>query len=383
MASARNINYLKLRLSGGILKSDFPIGGFFYYDSRYGGSGSYDWDEGIRGRSGVRSNWGSNPNLGFVKRKEINLGVQGRFFNNVLGAQANVFYDIYGDLVTRPSTQYPGFYSDFIPYENFGANEYKGAEFGLNFNETFGHWSLFVGANFLYTTSERTKVDEVYKNKYQYRKGHPADSRFGLEALGLFQNQAEIDKSPRQSFGAVKPGDIRYKDQNNDGVVNDNDEVYIGRYQAPVSGGLQVKLSYKGITLYILGQGQSGAVEFKSGDYYWIDGNMKYSDVVLESWTEQTKNTATYPRLSSQTSSNNFRQSTYWMYNNDYFRIRRIQLTFNLPGSVKKSLRMSDLDLFIDATNIYQFAKNRDIMNLNPGGKPYYRTFSIGLNANF
>lgn len=383
MASSRNINYLKLRLSGGIMNSDFPIGGFFYYDSRYGGSGSYSWDEGIRSRSGVRSNWGRNPNLGFVKRKEVNLGIQGRFFNNVLGAQANVFYDIYSDLVTRPSTEYPGFYSDFIPYENFGANEYRGAEIGLNFDKSFGDWSLFVGANFLYTTSERTRVDEVYKNEYQYRKGHPADSRFGLVALGLFQDQAEIDNSPRQSFGAVRPGDIRYRDQNQDGVINDNDEVYIGRYQAPVSGGLQLRVAYKGITLFVLGQGQSGAVEFKSGDYYWIDGNMKYSDVVRGSWTPDTKTTATYPRLSSQTSSNNFRQSTYWMYSSDYFQIRRVQLTVNLPESVRNSLSMSNLNLFINATNIYQFAKNRDIMNLNPGGEPRYRTFSIGINANF
>jgi TonB-linked SusC/RagA family outer membrane protein len=383
MGSAHNIDYLKLKVSGGIMKSDFPIGGFFYYDSRYATSGSYRWDEGTRSRSGVKSDWNSNPDLGYTDRKEVNLGLQGLFFNKHFGAQANLFYDVYDNLVTRPSTQFPDFYSDFIPYENFGANEYYGGEAGLNLNESFGKWSLFIGANLLYTNSKRTKVDEVYQYKYQYRKGHPADANFGLVALGLYQSQDEIDKGPRQTFGTVQPGDIKYKDENGDGVIDDNDEVYIGRYQAPVSGGLQIKLSYKGATLYILGQGQSGADGFESGDYYWIEGSAKYSDVVLGSWTPQTKNAATYPRLSSQVNNNNFQQSTYWMYRTDYFQIRRIQLTVNLPKSLQKSLRMHGLYVFADASNVYQFAKDKSVINLNPGGEPFYRTFSIGLNADF
>lgn len=383
MSSAKNINFLKLKVTGGILNSDFPINGFFYYDNRYGGSGSYSWDEGVRSRSGVRSNWSSNPNLGYAKRNDINAGIEGLFFNKMLGAEVNVFYDIYNNLVTRPATQYPGFYSDFIPYENFGANNYKGGEIGLTFNKSFGNWSFFAGANLLYTTSERTKVDEVYDNDYQYRKGHPADANFGLEAIGLFEDEGDIKNSPVQSFGAVKPGDIKYKDQNSDGVIDDNDEVYLGRYQAPVSGGLQIRLSYKGFTFFALGQGQSGAVGFKSSDYYWIDGNKKYSDVVLGSWMPGMKGIATYPRLSSQTNNNNFRQSSYWLYHDNYFQIKRIQLTFNLPESVKKLLLMRDLDLFVDATNIYQFSRNRKIRNLNVSGEPYYRTFSIGLNASF
>ena len=383
LSGSAKVNFLKLHLSAGILNSDFPITGFFYYDNRYGGSGSYNWNEGVRSRSGVASSWTSNPNLDYAKRKDINLGLEGVFFNHTFGAEVNAFYDRYDGLVTRPATEYPGFYSDFIPYENFGANVYKGGEVALSFNKSFGQFDILIRGNLLYTTSERTIVDEVYENKYQYRAGKYADANFGLQALGLFQSDEEIANSPVQTFGTTKPGDIKYKDQNNDGIIDDNDEVYIGRYQAPWSGGLQLRLRYKCVALFVLGTGQSGSVGFKNNNYYWVDGNKKYSDVVLGSWTPESKATATYPRLSSQSSNNNFRQSTYWMYSDNYFTIRRIQLTFAMPHSLQQTLLMSDLHLFVDATNMWQFSKSRKIRELSIGGEPQYRTFSIGLNASF
>jgi hypothetical protein len=383
MSSANAIDYLKIRLSGGILNSDLPIGGFFYYDNRYTTSGSYAWDEAVRSRSGVMSSWPDNANLGFAKRNEVNLGAEGLFFNKTIGAEVNLFYDLYNGLVTRPSTTYPSFYGDFIPYQNFGAENYKGMELGLKFNKSVGNWKLFVGVNALYITSKRTKVDEVYNNAYQYRQGQPVDATFGLEALGLFKDQAEINTSPIQSFGTVKPGDIKYKDQNGDGVVDTNDEIYLRRYQTPFSGGVQIRLSYKNLTLFVSGEGRSGADTFKESNYYWVDGNKKYSEVVLDAWTPETSATATYPRLSSQTNSNNYRRSSYWLYNNDYFQIRKVQLTFNMPEHISKSMLMKNLDLFVDATNPIQFAKNLKIRDLNTGGEPYYRTFSMGLKANF
>ena len=383
LASVSNIDLLKLRLSGGIIKSDVPIGGFFYYDNRYTTSGSYNWYEGTRSRSGVISSWSSNPNLGFAKRNEINLGLEGMFFNQILGVEVNVFYDVYKDLVTRPSTAYPSFYTNFIPYENFNTNKYKGIEFSVNFNKSVGNWNFYLATNALYVTSKQTKVDEVYNNDYQYRKGHPVDASFGLEAIGFFEDQEDIDNSPYQTFGTVKPGDIKYKDQNGDNIVDGNDEVYLRRWQAPFSGGLQLKVSYKNFTLFVLGEGRSGSETFKESSYYWIDGNDKYSEVVLNAWTPETKNTATYPRISSQSNSNNLRRSSFWLYNNNYFQIQKIQLTCNLPESVTQLLLMKDLNIFINASDVFQFAKNKEIRELRVGSEPYYRTFSIGVKANF
>jgi hypothetical protein len=266
---------------------------------------------------------------------------------------------------------------------NFGSQNYKGIEASLNFNKSVGNWKFYLNVNALYITSKQTKVDEVYNNTYQYRQGQPVDATFGLQALGLFADQAEISASPIQSFGTVRPGDIKYKDQNGDGIVDANDEVYLRRYQTPFSGGVQLKVAYKNMTLFVAGEGRSGAQNFMESNYYWVDGNKKYSESVLNAWTPATAETATFPALSSQTNSNNYRRSSYWLYNNDYFQIRKVQLTFNMPDRVSKAMSMKKLDLFVDASNVFQFAKNLEIRDLNIGGEPYYRTYSVGLKANF
>ncbi len=383
LSSVSAIDYLKLRVSTGILKSDIPIGNFFYYDNRYTTSGSYNWYEGIRSRSGVISSWNSNERLDFSRRNEINIGLDGQFFNKTLEVQANVFFNNYNKLVVRPNVQYPGFYSDFVSYQNFEADKYTGAELGVNYQKTVGDWNFMAGVNLLYVTSKRNIVNEIYDNAYQYRAGRPRDAYFGLQSVGYFKDQADIVNSPVHTFGTVRPGDLKYKDQNNDGAINANDEVYLGRWQAPFSGGLQARVGYKNVSLFILGEGRLGATSFTESNYFRVDGNKKYSEVVLGSWTPETHATATYPRLSSQTSTNNFRRSDYWQYSQNYFQVRKIQVTYSLPQLLSKKLLMSSTDIFANATDLFQFAENKRERDVRVGSEPIYRTFSIGVKANF
>jgi TonB-linked SusC/RagA family outer membrane protein len=383
LSSAKGIDYLKLKVSAGILNSDIPIGGFFYYDNPYTTSGSYSWYEGGKSRSAVVSSWSSNRNLDFAKRKEISAGFEGLFLNKLLNVEANYFYDIYDGLVVRPTSAYPGFFSDFVPYENFEADQYQGVELGLSLNKTWGDWNFYTGANVLYSTSKRTKVNEFYKNDYQYRKGHPKDATFGLESLGFFQNQEEIEQSPRQLFGTVRPGDLKYKDQNGDNIVDANDEVFLRRWQDPWSGGLEIRVSWKNLTLFLLGEGRLGSKNFRESTYYWMDGTAKYSEIIRQSWTEETKNVAKYPRVSSQSNSNNLRRSSFWLYKNDYFNLERVQLNYAMPHAVSKALSMNDLIISLNATQLFQFAKNRKFRELRVGSEPYYTTYAITLKANF
>lgn len=376
------LDYLKLKASTGILKSDIPVGGFFYYDDRYTTSGSYNWYEGGKSRSGVISSWASNPNLTFATRKEISAGFQALLFKS-LGVEANYFYDIYDGLVVRPSSAYPSFYSNFVPYENFEKDSYKGIEVGINFNKKFGDWSFYAGLNFLYSVSKRLKVNEIYANDYQYRKGHGKDATFGLEALGFFESQEEIDKSPFQTYGVVKPGDLKYKDQNGDNVIDSRDEVFLRNWQAPWSEGLEVRIGYKNFTLSLIGEGQQGAKNFRESSYYWMDGNDKYSVIARDCWTPETKNTAKYPRLSSEANSNNLRRSSFWLYDNSYFNMRRVQLNYNIPMNITAFLLMKDLDVSLDATDLFQIAPNLEERSLRIGAEPYYRTFSVTLKAKF
>ncbi|MEA4903685.1 MAG: SusC/RagA family TonB-linked outer membrane protein [Petrimonas sp.] len=384
MSSAENIDYLKLRLTGGILNSDLGISGFYYYLNQYNYGNYFSWNEQNNYvYQGVVSIYGGNDALKFEKRKELNLGLEGSFFNQKLYLETSVFASSFYNQITRPLSMYPSFYSDFIPYKNFEDNAYRGAEIGLTFKQNIEDLIIAVGANALYATSEIIKKDEVYADSYQYRKGHPVDALFGLVADGLFMNPEDINNHATQAFGTVKPGDIKYVDQNNDGIIDENDEVRIGRSQAPFSYGLNFRLTYKGISLFAMGNGQIGADSYIRGNYYWVDQDDKYSKYILNRWTEETRTTATYPRLTTSASSNNFRNSTFWLYRDNYFTLQRVQLTYEFPKNIVKTFRMKELNCFLDASNLLTISKHRDIKELRVGSEPFYRSFSLGVKVIF
>lgn len=383
MASASSVDFLKLRLSAGEMNSDAGIGGFFYYDDRYTTSTAYSWYEGTRSRSGTIPLNSGNPRLSFEKRREVNFGIEAVLFDRQLSVDANVFASTYSDLITRPQTIYPSYFTNYIPFQNFGKNAYTGAELGLSYQRRIGDLHVVVGANALYATSKVKKRDELYADSYRNRTGNPVDARYGLISDGFFSSQADIDNHAVQAFGKVRPGDIKYVDQNNDGIIDANDERYIGRWQSPFSYGLNLKVSYKNLTLFARGNGRTGADGMLESDYYWVDGDDKYSSYVLNRWTEATKTTATFPRLSSIANTNNYRSSTFWLYASNYFTLDRVQLTYDIPVNLSNKLTVKQLSVFADASNLATISKNRRIMERNIGFEPQYRSFSIGLNAWF
>ncbi|MDR2473124.1 MAG: SusC/RagA family TonB-linked outer membrane protein [Tannerella sp.] len=377
------LNHLKFKVSAGILKSDIAVGDYFYYDNRWTTSGSYNWNEGGRSRSGVISSWLQNPNLDFPERKEISAGFQTLLFNNTIGFEANYFYNVYDGLVVRPSIEYPSFYTDFVPYRNYEKDSYNGFEASLNINKRVGNWGFYAGINLLYSVSKRLKVSEYYADAYQYRKGYGKDATFGLEAIGFFKDEAEIAASPRQTYGTVLPGDIKYKDQNNDNVINAQDEVFLRRWQAPWSQGVELRVSYKDFTLFLIGNGEQGVKNFRESTYYWMDANDKYSVLARDSWTPETASTAKYPRISSVANSNNLRRSSFWLYSNDFFNLRRIQLNYSVPKYICNYMFMKGLDICLNATDAVRFAANMSERELRIGAEPYYTTYTVTLKAKF
>lgn len=383
MQSASAIDYLKLRLSAGILNTDQNISSFFLHADRYESSGSYPWYDNTYNRNGTVAIQGGNLKLGFEKYKDFNIGLDGQFFNRHLLAEANVFFKSNYDLLARPQTIYPSFYTQLIPWENFGENTYKGFELGLRYKESLGDFRFEIGGNLLYSESKIKKRDEIYEEAYRYRTGTSVEGRWGLVADGFFMDQEEIDNHPAQSFGEVRPGDIKYIDQNDDGIIDNRDEVLIGRWQAPWFYGLNLKLSYANFTLFMHGSGSLGADGYLSGDYYWIDGDKKYSEYARKRWTEETKHTATMPRLTSLTSTNNYRSSTFWLYKDNYFTLNRAQLTYALPTHFVDNMKMQNIDLFVDGSNLFTISKYRHIRQLNIGGEPQSWNFSLGVKATF
>lgn len=316
LANSTAVNHLKLSASAGIINTDLDIrrnnaDAFFIYNNIYGRGAGYNWNDAVGGSNQTTtSQFGANPNLTFPKRRELNATLEGSFFNNLIQLQTTVFRTEMAGQLTQRFSQYPNYFNTFIPFTNYNTDERSGFDLMLNVNKKIGAFEISLGTNTTYATSKVLDRDELNLDAYQNRAGKPVDAIFGLVNQGFFNDQNEISNSPRQLFSTVLPGDIKYVDQNGDNLVDTRDDVMIGRFIAPWNYGLNLNVGYKNFNLFVLGTGNSGGYGIKNNNYFWVSGDLKYSEVVLDRWTPDTKATASYPRLSSQQSNNNFRTSS-------------------------------------------------------------------------
>lgn len=374
------VDFLKLKVSGGMINTDAAMQHHLYAD-RYTHVNGYSWYEGLQGRPGTAPEYSPNPNLTFEKRVDINIGIEGLAFDKRLGFDINLFENRLLDGVDKPVTTYPSWFQRYIPYENLNRYAYRGVEIGLSWKYSVGLWNISAGSNLQYLTSEVLKMDELHANDFQYRKGHPVDAYFGLVSDGFFANRDEIANHATQAFGSVQPGDIRYKDLDNSKGVDANDIRMIGRSQSPLLYSLNLQLAWKNLTLFALGLGRSGAKGFLNNDYYWAQGNSKYSEYMLNHWTEATAETATYPRLTTRNSNNNYLLSDFWLYDNRYFKLQRVQLTYRIP--LKENKVVQTAQLFFTASDLLTFAPAKEIITLNIGSEPQYGSLALGMKLGF
>ena len=383
LSGSKAVNYLKLSASAGILNTDLDISGYYLYDNIYTPQAYFSWDDALYTNRASTSLYGASPNLTFPKRKEVNATLEGAFFQNLLQFQSTFFITQMDGQLTQRFALYPSYYSSFIPYTNYNANRYSGVDLMLSVNKKVGKVDLSLGFNATYAQSKVTKGDQLYLDAYQNRTGKPVDAIFGLVSKGFFADQNDINNSPKQVFSEVKPGDIKYVDQNGDNIIDQRDEVMIGRWTAPFNFGINVTAVYKNFTLFVLGTGSRGGYGLENSDYYWVSGDKKYSEVVKGRWTPDTKSTATFPRLSSQQNNNDFRNSDFWLYKTDRFDLGKVQLTYNLPGNVMRKTFFKDLGLYVSGANLITFSKNRQIMDLAVASTPLFRYYNAGIKARF
>lgn len=377
------INYLKLRAGAGILNTDINFSNYFAYENIYESSTTVTWNDVTRSNSTTIFSGRGNPNLSYEKKKEINLGLDAAFFNNTILLNANYFMNCSTDLITERTRTLPVYLGGVNTLENYGERKISGFEAGLSWNKHIGDFYIATGLTATLLRSKVIRTDEIWLNDYQYRTGKPTWALFGLEAQGLFKDEQEIADHATQTFGTVKPGDIKYKDQNNDGVVDAQDEIYIGNGLANTIAGLSVMLQYRNFSLFVLANSSSGPDRFYTNNYYRIYGNLKYSDVVLDRWTPATAQTATYPRLSTAYSSNNYQTSSFWLKDVSSISLSRVQLTYFLPGSLAGKLHTKNTSVYIRASDLARFAKNRKMLDLNVGSEPQYRLFAAGVKMMF
>lgn len=379
------INYLKLSASGGIINTDMSLSKYYSYEDIWSPSANFTWSETTRSQAATALSNVANDKLFYEKRKELNLGIEAILFNNALQIDGNVFVERKSDqiVVAGLTNSYPAFLGSLNPSENYNEDQYRGVELGATWRKSCNKFSLELGASMLFLDTKVLKRDEYYEWDYLFRTGRSTGAIFGLEAEGLFKDDADIASHATQLFGTVKPGDIKYKDQNGDKNIDTNDEIQIGNSNSKVVGGLSLKLKYGNFTLFSLATARDGGQRFFNNSYYWVNGDLKYSEIVRNRWTPATAETATYPRLSSKSNANNFRSSTFWIEDNSLISLERVQLSYDLSDRMAKKLLTKNLSLYIRGSNLMNFAGNKDKMELSIGSEPQYRNYSVGLKALF
>ncbi|MBP7028127.1 MAG: SusC/RagA family TonB-linked outer membrane protein [Bacteroidales bacterium] len=386
---------LMLTVSAGIISQDMDMStdgnvmGYYLYRSILQRGGWYSWSD-LGGEAATEFQRGENPNMTFVKRKELNFGIRGSLWNRLISFDINYFTGKMDGDIARVNSLYPIYFtqigyptSSIIPYVNYNIDNRSGFDFSIYLNRKISEVDLTLGVNGMYYNAEADRRDESYEFDYQSRIGRPLNALWGLESLGFFNDEVDISNSPAQQFGEIKPGDIKYKDQNGDGIIDSNDEVYLGRWDTPFRLGLNFAAKWRNFTLFAMADGFFGGQGMKDNSYYWVRSDNKYSEVVRNRWTEETKNSATYPRLTTTSGENNFRSSDFWMFDADRLNLSQVQLTYDIPGTALQESFINGISLYVSGYNLLTISKERRHHELNIGSAPQTRFYNIGVRGIF
>lgn len=392
----KEINFLKLRATYGIIQNDNwtsgNYNGYFLYSSSYNSSGTFTYGNGIASNGQMSiSSFGNNIN--WQTRKEFVAGFDLSMFDNKTWLEGTYFNSNIDNQITEMTNNAPFTLGGVPIFENFNATVYSGVEIGVKHTEKSGKLSVTIGANYLLTNNKINKIDEPFYdqefNKHLTKVGQRSNALWGYHSLGLYMPE-DFDASgnllstiPTPTFGKVKPGDIKYKDFNNDGKIDPNDIHVLGIGGNNQYLSFDLDLKFGNWQLYALATGQMGGKGFTNSGYYWFKGtSAKYSTVALGAFDPLNPDpNASYPRLSLGNGTNNYLNSTFWEYDKSNFTIPVVQLGYNFH--FKQNSVVSGLKLYSRLNNLLYLAKDKEIQQLNYQTTPESRSITFGLTATF
>lgn len=402
-----NITKLKIKGTYGLVGND-QIGSsddrFFYISQVNLNNGSLGAPFGLEFGNyinGVSINRYANDQITWEKAKMLNLGIE-LGINNNLDFQADYFTE-YRTNILMDRAQIPASMGLQAPIRaNVGEASSEGFEFTLDYKNSLTN-DLFVGlrANFSYADSKF----EVYEELDYVTAGLPWRSRVGLNlsqpygyiAERLFIDEADIANSPLQTFGEYMPGDIKYKDINNDGLIDINDEVPIGYPTTPkIIYGFGLSSSYKNLDFSFFFQGSAQSSFFidayNSSPFIDTYGGAIGNNALLtawadDHWSEDDRDLyAAWPRLSDQLIDNNNRNSTWWLRDGTFLRLKSVELGYTIKNDFISKLKITNARIYFTGTNLLTFSKFKiwDVeMGGNGLGYPIQLGINFGVNLNF
>jgi TonB-linked SusC/RagA family outer membrane protein len=393
------ISNLKVRGSWGIVGNSSTDGRFPYlsFVNLSGKSYTFGYDRQTTRSGGSVTRYGADG-ASWEEGVKYDIGVDANLFN-AISITADYFKEKRDGIFMRYNTIpiESGISSDLRPYANLGKVTNEGFDLSVEYNKAFLNNKLIVNlrGNVTYaknTLDDRDEPPFDEAHQYQSDLGKPLNRNKGLIALGLFKDQADIDASPEQTFSAVKPGDIKYKDMDGNGQIDANDKTQIGDPTIPqLVYGFGGSASYEGFDFSIFFQGV-GKTSIMIGDIHPFSSQYSqlYQFIADDYWSEENPNpNAKYPRLiSNGAGSNNQQASTYWLRDGSFIRLKNLEVgyTFNFARLYLSGQNLLTFSPFkhwdpeaggMDDSHGYATSRARGL------SYPPLRTFSLGLQFNF
>lgn len=390
---SRVINHLKIRGSIGLVGSDVLSSGRFAYLSTWGGGlGGHRFGTTANYYSGIGEAQEGVSDLTWEKGLKKDIGMEIKFFNSMLSLDVDYFFEHRWDILIQRNTV-PGIAGlNNQPLANMGVLNNQGVELTGEFNHKIGPVGYRLYGNFSFARNKIMEKDEAPTDPWRMRTGHPLNQCFGLIALGYFEDQDDIDLSPEQTFGTVRPGDIKYLDYNGNGKVDSHDEVAIGYSRVPeINYGFGAQINWKGLDLGVFFRGQ-GRVTYTLGGAFFPfrrgvgEGNLFKK--ALDRWTVDNPNPdAFYPRLSSTTSTNNQRTSTKTIYDGSLIRLSDVEAGYTFKGKWLETWGCKALRIYFVGSNLWMHSK-WDMWDPETGSSdgsayPNARKYNFGVRFTF
>ncbi|GHT59840.1 SusC/RagA family TonB-linked outer membrane protein [Bacteroidia bacterium] len=401
------VDLLKLKFTWGLLGNDAIAGreGRFWFLSNIVTPGrGYHWGTSFDNNyGGYQTRRYANPNIGWEVSEKYNLGLElGLLKDAPLKLQVDFFKDfrrnIYMERENFPKTA--GLEAPISG--NVGEVESQGIDASIDFQKFFTNDFWLTGrVNMTYAVNKLTEADEKdYRDLYLYRKGHNINQPWGLVAERLFVDEEEVRNSPKQEFGEYGAGDIKYVDINNDGKIDDNDRIAMGYPTVPeIQYGFGLSAGYKKFDLSFFFQGNARVSFFidPKGKYTDEAGGIHYGIAPFENrrntlaivargqWTETNPDVhAFWPRLSTETMQNNTEQSSWWLRNGSFLRLKTVEAGYNF-SDIKK-VGVQNIRAYVSAENLFVLSPFKlwdPEMGGNGMGYPLSRRFNVGLQLAF
>ncbi|MBQ9216457.1 MAG: SusC/RagA family TonB-linked outer membrane protein [Prevotella sp.] len=383
------LNYGKVRLSGGIQHTDYVPAAGLWLAAWNNGHGNWWYG------NDFSSSWGAFltqfPTEDFAQETayKANIGTDLRIANQ-LDVTLDVFYQQRRNILVSASQLNSAVVGIQSSYDDKGRVASYGMELGLRYAKTFSNGlNLNAGASLSTVKSEILEWIEAPAYPNLSVIDGPADAERGLIALGFFQSQDDIDNSPVQQFGQVKVGDIKYKDVNGDGVINENDYVAqdYGNAFPAFNYAFNLGAEYKGFGVNATFQGASHQVKnlrYVDGVWGALSDNRNLSQEYYNNCFDIAGANALYPRLSTENVANNAQNSSIWYRNVSWLKLRDCEIYYKLPVSVIEPMKITSAKIFVQGQNLLSF-DNIDAMdaeNLNTG-YPVMKSVNIGLSVQF